>query len=115
MLLVPRIFTCITFKYSNRFVLNNSRCFLSNLSSEKKINQENDTLNTSDSISVKKSTDENNEWLWAYLRNRTSFSDLTEEQRRRVIEIGEIIDFFFKSFCLYSILFFRTSNITRKW
>jgi len=95
-MLVSRIFASITLKYQNRFILNNSRCLLSNLSStispEKKINQEDNTLNSSDSISTKKSTEENNEWLWAYLRNRTNFSDLTEEQRRCVIEIGEIIN-----------------------
>ena len=32
--------------------------------------------------------DPNNEWLWAYLRDRKTFPDLTEEQRRRVVEIG---------------------------
>jgi hypothetical protein len=97
-MLVSRILTSIALKYQKHFLLNNSRCFLSNLSStrssEKTINQENNTLNLSDSISTKKSTEENNEWLWAYLRDRTSFSDLTEEQRRCVIQIGEIINLF---------------------
>jgi len=40
-----------------------------------------------DSISTTKQTDDNNEWLWAYLRDRKNFSDLSEEQRRRVVEI----------------------------
>jgi len=33
------------------------------------------------------SSEENNEWLWSYLRNRKTFEELNEEQRRRVIEI----------------------------
>ncbi|CAF3824021.1 unnamed protein product [Rotaria sp. Silwood1] len=90
-MLLSRIFTSIVFKYSNRFVLNNSRCLLSNLSlevsSEKEFNQQNNASNESDSKSTKNLTDNNNEWLWAYLRERRGFSDLTEEQRRRVIEI----------------------------
>ena len=78
-MLISRILTSVTLKYPNRWVLNNSRCFLSNLSSEKKVDQQNDSkLNESDSISTKKSTDDNNEWLWAYLRDRISFSDLTD-------------------------------------
>ncbi len=84
-MLISRILTSITLKYQNRFVLKNSRCFLSStISSEKQIN----VLNSSNSISDK-SPNENNEWLWAYLRNQKSFSDLNEEQRRRVIEIGK--------------------------
>ncbi|CAF2909953.1 unnamed protein product [Rotaria sp. Silwood2] len=90
-MLLSRIFTSIVLKYQNSFILNNSRCFLSNLSfevsSKNEINQQNNTSNESDSKSTKNSTDDNNEWLWAYLRDRKSFSDLTEEQRRRVIEI----------------------------
>ncbi len=87
-MLVSCLLTSIVWKYHNRFLLNNSRCFLSSsISSEKQTN----TLNPSDSITGK-STEENNEWLWAYLRDQKTFSDLTEEQRRRVIEIGEIID-----------------------
>lgn len=89
-MILSRIFTSIALKYQNRFILNNSRCFLSDLSSEKKLDQENNLIDQSDSISVKKSSEENNEWLWAYLREHKSFSELTEEQRRRVIEIGKI-------------------------
>jgi hypothetical protein len=91
-MLISRIFTSVVLKCQNRFVLNNSRCFLSSAaSSDKKSNQ--DTIHEPDSISTKKSTDDNNEWLWAYLRDRISFSDLIEEQRRRVIEIGEMVEF----------------------
>lgn len=87
-MLISRILTSIVWKYQNRFILNNSRCFLSSaISSEKQPN----TLNPSNSI-IDKSTDENDEWLWAYLRDQKTFSDLNEEQRRRVIEIGEIIN-----------------------
>ena len=94
-MLISRIFISIALKYKNQSVLNTSRCFLSSsASSEKKTTQErNSLINQSDSISSKKSTDDNNnEWLWAYLRDRLSFADLTEEQKRRVIEIGKIID-----------------------
>ena len=38
------------------------------------------------------SNEENTEWLWSYLRERKSFIELTEEQRRRVIEIGEFVE-----------------------
>jgi len=93
-MLVSRIFASVVLRYQNRFILNNSRCFLSNLlSSEKKIQQENNTRNFSNFIPAKEATDENNEWLWTYLRNQKTFSDLTEEQKRRVIEIGKIIHF----------------------
>jgi hypothetical protein len=102
-MLILRILTSVVLKYQNRFVLNNTRCFLSSaVTSEKKINQENKTLHPSDSTSAI-STDENNEWLWAYLRDRKSFSDLTEDQRRRVIEIGEINDCILKFYVLNSI------------
>jgi hypothetical protein len=89
-MLISRILTSFALKWPNRFVLNNSRYFLSNLSSEKKV----DPQNESDSVSTKKSTDDNNEWLWGYLRGRRSFSELTVEQRRRVIEIGKLVIFF---------------------
>jgi hypothetical protein len=99
-MLISRILASVVLKYQNRFVLNNTRCFLSSaITSEKKINQ---TLHPSDSTSAI-STDENNEWLWAYLRDRKSFSDLTEDQRRRVIEIGEINDCILKFYMLNSI------------
>ncbi len=87
-MLISRIFTSITCKYRNYFLLNNSRYFLSSsIASEKQV----DTPNPSDS-NTDKPTNENNEWLWAYLRNQKTFTDLNEEQRRRVIEIGEIIN-----------------------
>lgn len=37
---------------------------------------------------TKENDDSSNEWLWTYLRDRKGFTDLNEEQRRRVIEIG---------------------------
>ena len=44
------------------------------------------------SLSSRRSADEptqnGNEWLWAYLRDRKTFQELNEEQRRRVIDIG---------------------------
>ncbi|CAF1157915.1 unnamed protein product [Adineta steineri] len=86
-MLISRIFTSIVWKSQNRFVYKNSRHFLSNLSSEKKIDQENPIINETNSTSTKKSIVEDNEWLWAYLRDRRSFVDLTIEQKRRVIEI----------------------------
>jgi len=94
-MLISRILTSVALKWSNRFLLNNSRYFLSNLSSEKKV----DLQNESDLVSTKKSTDDNNEWLWAYLRGRRSFSELTVEQRRRVIEIGKLGILFWHSLC----------------
>jgi hypothetical protein len=94
-MLISRILTSFALKWPNRFVLNNSRYFLSNLSSEKKV----DPQNESDSVSTKKSTDDNNEWLWGYLRGRRSFSELTVEQRRRVIEIGKLVILFWYSLC----------------
>jgi hypothetical protein len=94
-MLISRILTSVALKWPNRFVLNNSRYFLSNLSSEKKV----DPHIESDLVSTKKSTDDNNEWLWAYLRGRRSFSELTVEQRRRVIEIGKLVILFWYSLC----------------
>lgn len=40
-------------------------------------------------VSPALSSEETNEWLWSYLRNRKTFEELNEEQRRRVIEIGQ--------------------------
>ena len=86
-MLISRLLTSISRKYQNYFLLNTSRCFLStSITSEKQI----DASNPSDS-DTDKSTNENNEWLWTYLRNQTTFTDLNEEQRRHVIEIGEIV------------------------
>ena len=104
---VSRIVTSIALKYQTRFLLNPSRCSLSStVSSEKKINEEN---NPSDSIS-EKSSKENNAWLWAYLRSQTTFADLTEEQKRRVIEIGNR-NYLLCSF-IHSIVSCRTSDLT---
>lgn len=103
-MLLSRIFSSIALKYQNRFILNNSRCFLSDLSSKTKSDQENNVINSSDSIVEKKPIDENNEWLWTYLREQKNFSDLTEQQRRRVIEIGKIIDLSFVFFCMFSFI-----------
>jgi hypothetical protein len=87
-MMVSRIFRSVVWKYQNRLVLANSRCFLSTLSpAEIKTDETNNSLNESISIYSTNSID-NNEWLWAYLRQQKLFSDLNEEQRRRVLEIG---------------------------
>ena len=78
-MLASRIFTFGILKYQNYFVLSYSRCCLSNISS---------AIVSKTRINDQKQTDDNNEWLWAYLRDRKTFGDLNEEQRRRVIEIG---------------------------
>lgn len=91
-MLTSRMFRSIISKCQNRYVLTKARCFLSNLSSvQRESDPQNSSLNQSISrpISTKISSDENNEWLWAYLREQKSFLELTEEQRRRVIEIGK--------------------------
>jgi hypothetical protein len=43
--------------------------------------------------SIVTSTDDSNEWLWSYLRDRKTFAELNVEQRRRVVEIGLCNDF----------------------
>ena len=95
-MLIIRICTSVALKYSNRFVFNNSRCFQFNLPlrtlSEKKIDQPNCISHESNFNSRETSIDNSNEWLWVYLRDQIAFTHLTEEQRRRVIEIGEIND-----------------------
>jgi len=95
-MLVSRIFPFGLLKYQYRFIKIYSQCFLSNLShalssSERKYDEKNENLTLNDQkplISTTKQTDDNNEWLWTYLRDRKAFSDLSEEQRRRVVEIG---------------------------
>ena len=86
-MLVLRIFPFRVLKYQRRFILSYSRC-LSHVSSSSKT----DLLERNDqeqSISTTKPIDDsNNEWLWAYLRDRKTFADLSEKQRRRVVEIG---------------------------
>lgn len=73
-----------------------SRCFLSNIShassqssdihDDENLPDQKQTLNITKAINENTTT--NNEWLWAYLRDRKTFADLNEDQRRRVIEIG---------------------------
>ena len=75
-----------------------SRCFLSNVShASSQSSNINDEENSTDqkqkqttiiTKAISENTTTNNEWLWAYLRDRKTFPDLSEEQRRRVIEIG---------------------------
>jgi hypothetical protein len=80
-------------KYQHYLITTYSRCFISNLSNassdEKKENSHSN--NQEQATSTTKLINDNNEWLWAYLRDRKTFSDLNEEQKRRVIEIGTII------------------------
>ncbi|UJR30991.1 hypothetical protein I4U23_018502 [Adineta vaga] len=83
-MLISRICTSIVSKCPNRFIFNKQQRFLTNLSSEKKNDHESNDLNET---STTQSSDKDNEWLWSYLRDRSSFSDLTLEQKRRVIEI----------------------------
>ncbi|CAF3498975.1 unnamed protein product [Rotaria sordida] len=86
---VSRIFLSGLLKCKHRFKISSTRCFaskLSNVSSSSSIiktDEKNNNLNLND----QKQGMDNNEWLWAYLRNRKNFVDLSEEQRRRVIEI----------------------------
>lgn len=93
MMLVSRIISFGLLNCQHRFILSYTRCFISNQSHTSSSSSEsNDKLNSNDqkrSISTTKPIDNNNnEWLWTYLRDRKSFADLSEEQRRRVIEIG---------------------------
>jgi hypothetical protein len=90
---LSRNFSFGLIKYHHYLITTYSRCFISNLShasspssDEKKENSHSN--NQKQAISTTKPIDDNNEWLWAYLRNRKTFPDLSEEQRRRVIEIG---------------------------
>jgi hypothetical protein len=96
-MLVSRILSFGLLKYQHRLIISYSRCFLSNIShasssSEIKLDEKTENFNKNDnqkqSILTTKQIDDNNEWLWAYLRDRKTFSDLSEEQRRRVVEIG---------------------------
>jgi hypothetical protein len=95
-MLLSRIFPFGLLKYQHRFIISYSRCFVSNLSqpsslSKTKIDEKYENSNPNDQkplISTTKQTNDSNEWLWAYLRDRKTFSDLSEEQRRRVVEIG---------------------------
>lgn len=54
--------------------------------------------------------DDSNEWLWSYLRDRKTFAELNDQQKRRVIEIGATHLHFDRS----SLLFCRDSNLERK-
>jgi hypothetical protein len=95
-MLLSRIFSFGLLKYQHRFIKSYSRCFLSNSSdasssSERKSDEKSENFNSNDQkplISTTKQIDDNNEWLWAYLRDRKTFPNLSEEQRRRVVEIG---------------------------
>lgn len=87
---VSSILRSVAWKSFKGFQWRYSRCFLSsNITSEKEI-ENSDLSKTVSDIS----TDEKNEWLWAYLRSQKSFTDLTDEQKRRVIELGKLIDRF---------------------
>ncbi|CAF1403362.1 unnamed protein product [Adineta steineri] len=83
-MLISRIISFGLLKNQHHSIVACTRCFLSSLSHVSLSNNDN---NSKQSISSTKQTDDNNEWLWAYLRDRKSFMDLSEEQRRRVVEI----------------------------
>ncbi|CAF0796811.1 unnamed protein product [Rotaria sp. Silwood1] len=91
MMLVSRIFLSGLLKCKHRFQISYSRCFASkssNISSSSTIksDEKNDNLNLNEQKqAINNNT--NNEWLWAYLRDRKNFADLSEEQRRDVIQI----------------------------
>lgn len=81
-MLVSCIYPFRLLKYHQQIIKTYSRCFvLSNIS----YNSSSSDKNLKDQI---KKPDDNNEWLWTYLRDRKTFPDLSEEQRRRVVEIG---------------------------
>jgi hypothetical protein len=89
-MLISSIFRFGLLKYHHRSLLSYSRCFVSNSSqasalSKPELNKKNENLNSDDQ---KSPTQDSNEWLWAYLRDRKTFADLSEEQRRKVVEIG---------------------------
>lgn len=81
---LSRFIRSVIVKYPHRV-----RYLSSSISSEQKILSETKAHEFSDAIS-EKSENENNEWLWAYLRNQKTFAELTNEQKRRVVEIGKI-------------------------
>ena len=61
--------------------------------------------------SANESKDDSNEWLWSYLRDRKTFAELNDQQKRRVIEIGANNRHFDRSL----LLFCRDSNLERRW
>ncbi|CAF1643837.1 unnamed protein product [Adineta ricciae] len=83
-MLLSRICTSIVSRCHSGLLCNSYRRFLTNISSEKTIDHES---NNSNVTLTAHSSDEDNEWLWAYLRDRRNFSELTIQQRRRVVEI----------------------------
>ena len=86
---VSRIFLSGLRKYQYSFKLSCSRCFASDASRLSTISiHENNLNSTSNDQKSAIDSSHQNEWLWSYLRDRKSFSDLSEEQRRSVIEIG---------------------------
>ncbi|CAF3105322.1 unnamed protein product [Rotaria socialis] len=85
---VSRIFLSGLQKYQHSFQLSCSRCFASDASRSPSIKiHENNLNSTSNDQKSATDTSNQNEWLWSYLRDRKNFSDLSEEQRRSVIEI----------------------------
>jgi len=90
-MLVSRIVSFGLLKCQHRLIVSYTRCSVSKLShvSSPSKNDDVDSNDQKQAISTTKSIDDNNnEWLWTYLRDRKTFSDLSEEQRRRVVEIG---------------------------
>jgi hypothetical protein len=90
-MLISRIFPFGLLKYHHRSILSYSLCFVSNTSHASSSSKSNtDNLNSDDrkQQSISPIDNNNNEWLWSYLRDRKTFVDLSEDQRRKVIEIG---------------------------
>lgn len=123
---ISRICSLGLIKYQYSWISSSSRCFLSNVSPASSrssvINEEENSADQKQkqTLSITKSISENatnndNEWLWAYLRERKTFADLSEEQRRRVVEIGSIIQSFISKISFSFRHCSRTSNHERKW
>ena len=104
-MLLSRLCVSTLVRRQNRLGLQNARCLLSHMTSptlsqpviHEKSNQPAAAAST-------KLLDDNNEWLWAYLRERKSFSELNEDQRRRVIEIGSFTWLFLTVRISFSLL-----------
>ena len=93
-MLVSRTIVSKLLKYERRLILSFTRCSTSNsshissLSEIKTTNNSNSNNQKQELTSKIQSIHDNNDWLWAYLRNRKNFIDLNQQQRQKVIEIG---------------------------
>lgn len=104
-MLLSRLCISTLVRCPNRLGLQNARCLLSHITSPT-LSQPviHEKSNQPAAAALTKPSDENNEWLWAYLRERKSFSELNEDQRRRVIEIGSFTSLFLTVCIFISLL-----------